>query len=138
MAAASPGSRSARGHLGMFGMGLPRLEDLGYLKQTKAGGASSPAVEWKAPLSEKVFLLSPELQYQAFSESMVDHRKQILARHGGLVGRVLAGRPATLSGLLGVAHQAGLAGLETWIGSGGDRKRYPNTTAAYLRWVGLF
>ena len=25
-----------------------------------------------------------------------------------------------------------------WIGSGGYCKRYPNTTAAYLRWVGLF
>lgn len=138
MATASPGSRSARGHLGMFRMGLPRLEDLGYLKQKKAEGTGAPVVEWQAPLSEKVFLLSPELQYQAFSESMVDHRKQILARHGGALGRVLAGRPATLSGLLGVAHQAGLAGLDTWIAAGGDRKRYPNTTAAYVRWVRLF
>ena len=69
---------------------------------------------------------------------MVDHRAALLKREADALGRVYGGRPATLSGLLAVAKQAGLHGLELWLESQGDERRYPRTTAIYRRAVGIF
>jgi len=63
---------------------------------------------------------------------------------GTQVGRLLAipgeaePRAVTLSGLLGVAQVAGLEGCISWLENRGDRKKYPNTTAAFVRCNGVF
>jgi len=46
--------------------------------------------------------------------------------------------PVTLSGVLGVANVAGLEGAAEWLENRGDRKRFPHTTAAFLRTNGVF
>lgn len=130
--------RSPAGYLGKFGLGLRRLQDLGYVRSTKRDNDGSIRAEWNPPHSEREFLTNPKLQYQAFVRSMVGHRAAVLLRHAGALGRVYGGRPATLSGLLGVAHQAGLDGLGLWLQAGGDERRYPKTTAMYRQTVGLF
>jgi len=44
----------------------------------------------------------------------------------------------TVSGILGVAMAAGLEGCVGWLENENDRRRYPNTTAAFLRCNGAF
>src|SRR4029077_2270565 len=44
----------------------------------------------------------------------------------------------TLSGLLGVAHIAGLEGLVSWLEHREDRKRFPHTPAMFTRTNGVF
>jgi hypothetical protein len=44
----------------------------------------------------------------------------------------------TLSGLLGVASVAGLDDMPDWLAHKADRKKFPNTTAAFLRTNGVF
>ncbi len=44
----------------------------------------------------------------------------------------------TLSGVLGVIQAAGLEGAAAWLESPDDRRRFPGTTAAFLRTNGAF
>ena len=44
----------------------------------------------------------------------------------------------TVSGILGVAMAAGLEGCVNWLENENDRRKYPNTTAAFLRTNGAF
>jgi hypothetical protein len=44
----------------------------------------------------------------------------------------------TLSGLLGVAHVAGLEGMIGWLEHRDDRKRFPHTTATFIATNGAF
>jgi hypothetical protein len=65
-------------------------------------------------------------------------RKAILAHHKDAIGSTVAGKTATLSGLLMAARQAGQRGFATWIASGGDAAKFPRTAAAYSRANGIF
>jgi hypothetical protein len=56
-----------------------------------------------------------------------------------LVGTEVDGVPLTLSGVLSVAHRAGLPGLSSWVVNPRDRQRFSrNTTAYFTRGNGLF
>lgn len=89
---------------------------------------------------------APEAQDDAFAADMTDTYRHLqasgeLAKH---VGRPISipdapdGIPITLSGLFGVASVAGLEDMMEWLGSKSDRKKFPNTTAAFMRANGIF
>jgi hypothetical protein len=82
-------------------------------------------------------LADPLIQYRIFVASMRRYRSQVLAEHRSAIGTEIEGKPATLSGLLAVAHHAGPA-LASWLTSAEDRRRFAKTTAAYGRTTGVF
>ena len=93
---------------------------------------------FRPPLTLARLLSDPLLQYRIFVASMRRYRSEILAEHRDAIGTEIEGKPATLSGLLAVAHHAGpgarvLAG-ERGRTAGASRK----TTAAYGRTTGVF
>jgi hypothetical protein len=142
MATATSETVSAGNQFGIFQIGYPRLADLGYVENVRKvhkKGRSVWVGDFKAPLTLAGFLKDVALQYQAFVQTTKTDRSAILARHAGSIGQPIAGKKATLSGLLAVAYHAGLAGLARWLSGGEEeRKRSPRTTAAYQRAVGLF
>ncbi len=89
---------------------------------------------------------SAQAQRAALDVDLVDAHHHAAA--GGLLAEYL-GRPIvvpgqeqgtciTLSGLLGVIQCAGLEGAVGWLERSSDRRRYPNTTQAFLRSNGVF
>jgi len=141
MAGAAPEAVSATNLLGIFQIGFPRLGDLGFvenLRKAQKNGRGVWVGDFKAPLSLSGFLNDPAIQYRAFVLTTAADRGAILSRHADSIGKTIAGKKATLSGLLAVAYHAGLAGLGRWLSGEQERKRSPRTTAAYQRAVGLF
>jgi hypothetical protein len=125
----------------MFQIGFRRLADLGYVENLRKENKNGRTVwvgDFKAPFSLSGFLKDPVLQYQVFVQATKADRKAVLARHGDAIGKAIAGKKATLSGLVAVAYHAGLAGLERWLSSSEERDRSPKTTALYQRTTGLF
>jgi hypothetical protein len=129
---------SPRGDLGVFQMSLGRLADLGYVTNARRDASGKWMADWVAPLSQERFLADIQLQYQAFVKATQADRKSILAHHKDAVGSTVAGKAATLSGLLMAARQAGLRGFATWLASGGDATKFPRTVAAYSRANAIF
>jgi hypothetical protein len=138
MAVAPKRQITPRGRMGMFGMDARRLADVNFMdKPRKVTMGSETGVwtgEWKSPLSQETFLASTPAQYEAFKRSM----KQMAPKISGFVGRNIDGRPATLSGLLGVGHLAGESGVEGWVKDPTTRKRFKSTTENFLRTNGIF
>lgn len=129
---------SPAGALGLFGLTLPRLADLGLVSNVHKDAAGKWAGDWVAPLSREAFLGDLKMQYETFVKATLADRKAIIARHPDAIGRALAHKVATLSGLLGAAHQAGMHGLDAWLASNADRVKFPRTTNAFLRSNGLY
>jgi hypothetical protein len=132
--AVSPASyESAKGYYGMFLFGVRRLVDLGIMKNPKKT-ATGWTADWAVPKAK--FLADGALQAAALGRSMKSYRKLVIEKYGKAIGLPVAGKPATLSGLLAVAHFAGAAGLGKWITEPTSRKS--ETTAAYTRANGVF
>lgn len=130
----------ARGKFGMFGIGARRLVDLGLMRNPKKGTVNGQkgvwTAEWVPPHSQEKFLSSPEAQYRTFVASMIDYRRAINQQMQGKGQPApVNGKRVTLSGLLAVAHHAGMGGLEKWLS--GER-RVPVTTAAFERATEIF
>jgi hypothetical protein len=128
------------GQVGVFQTRVKRLQDLGLARDVRRvagdGGARWTAT-FKPPLTLARLLADPLLQYRIFAASMRRYRSEILERHRDAIGKETEGRPATLSGLLAVAHHAGPA-LASWLTNPEDRRRFEKTTAAYGRTTGVF
>jgi hypothetical protein len=135
LAAVTPG-----GQVGVFQTRVKRLQDLGLARDVRRavgeGGARWTAT-FKPPLTLARLLSDPLLQYRIFAASMRRYRSEILERHRDALGKDLEGKPATLSGLLAVAHHAGPA-LASWLTNPEDRRRFQKTTAAYGHTTGVF
>jgi len=127
-----------RGRMGYFGLDARRLADVGFMtrpRKTTVGGETGVWTgEWKKPLTAKKFLESAPAQYEAFRRSM----RTMAPKVGAFVGTSIDGSRATLSGLLGVGHLAGEAGVESWVRDPDVRRRFKATTASFARTNGVF
>jgi hypothetical protein len=124
--------------LGAFGMDVRRLRDVGLL-ETASKGVYGDEVgvwmgKWKAPLTEAGFLGSMPLQYAAFVRSM----RAAAPKVSRYVGIWVDGQRCSLSGLLGVVHAAGEAGVESWVKDANVRRRFSKTTDTWKRTNNLF
>lgn len=132
---------SGRLGLGAFLFGYPRLADLGLARNVRRvdnQGKQVWAGDFIPPLSLALFLDDPRVQLRVMAVSAQDHAPKIKALYGTYAGKEIEGQKATISGLLAVAHRAGLKGLGSWLKNPGDRQKYPNTTAAYKAANGIF
>jgi hypothetical protein len=133
---AKQGTVSKGNNLGMFLIGMRILEDQGYTKDVTKDTAGVWQGTWIAPYSLRAFLDDANLQYAVFKKMTMEHFSGIMKRYKDPI--VLEGLPKpTLSGLLGVAKQAGPTGLDKWMKES-PTARKPNTTAAYTRTNGIF
>jgi hypothetical protein len=133
MAIAPKGNVSKRYKLGTFGMDARKLKDVGVMKTAVKGVYGDEdgvwLGAWTSPLTEEGFLGSMPLQYAAFVRSM----RAAAPKVSGLVGKKVDGSVASLSGLLGVAHAAGEAGVESWVVDPEIRRRFGRTTEMFTR-----
>lgn len=138
MAVAPKQSVTPRGRMGAFGLDARRLADVGFMeKPRKATVGSETGVwvgEWKAPLTTDKYLASTPAQYEAFKRSM----KLMAPKVGAFVGTDINGVKATLSGLLGVGHLAGEAGVESWVKNEDVRRRFKATTSNFIKTNNIF
>jgi hypothetical protein len=141
MRTASPGAVSASNSLGMFEMRPRRLADIGLIDASTLTGtraASGRLVwvgEWVRPLSQKVFLETPALQYKAFAASMV---KYVDGLRDGEINQPAEGvdDDMSLSGALAILHRCGPNGLVSWGRNNGTR--FNDTVELYSKANGLF
>jgi hypothetical protein len=132
------GAVSPQGNLGLFQFSVWRLADLGYVTNPHKDARGTWTADWIAPHTREQFLADVKLQYEAFVKATTADRVAIFARHADAIGRALAGKTATLSGLLAAVRQAGLRGTESWLASGADRTKFPRTTSAFVAANGVF
>lgn len=134
---APPGARSPSGRLGMLAIHLRRLQELGYVGRI-AGTSAALTADWTPPLREVEFLADPSVQRRVLAESTAAFVEAIARRHPFAIGQMIDGRPASLSGLLAVAHRLGIAGLTQWLCSENERRRQRIATASFGRANGIF
>lgn len=127
---------SDTGHIGLYRFGIPRLAEIGLMANPQKEGRNWRAA-WIPWLTLEGLLGSIRAQTEVFRLSTGDHTFDI-QKTSSLVGRSAEGQRTTLSGLLAVAHRAGFRGLQSWLVRADDRKRFPNTTAAFRAANGLF
>jgi len=127
-----------RYRIGTFGMDARRLADVGFMvapRKATVGGETGVWIgEWKRPLTTDKFLGSMPAQYVAFKRSMI----RMIPKVAGFVGADVEGTKCSLSGLLGVGHLAGEAGVESWVKSPDIRKRFKSTTSNFAKTNGIF
>lgn len=138
MAVADKGHVGRKGKLGAFQMDARRLTDVGAMTRAWKGKREEEVGawmgEWIAGLTEKEFLGNLPLQYAVFSRSM----RAAAPKVSPLVGKVVDGKVASLSGLLGVSHVAGERGVEGFVMDRQVRTRFPSTAAVFSRTNGIF
>lgn len=138
MAVADKSHVSERGKLGAFQMDARRLADVGAMRRAwkgpRGGVAGAWVGEWASGLTEAAFLGSMPLQYAVFARSM----RAAAPKVSPLVGSVIDGKVATLSGLLGVSHAAGERSVEGFVRDPMIRTRFPSTADVFRRTNGIF
>lgn len=136
MRTAQPGAVSASNALGMFELKPRRLADLGLVRNVALTRSPTNRMAWVgefvAPLTQKKFLGSPEVQYRAFAESM---RRYVDGLTDGTVPSESRPEDMTLSGALAILHRCGPNGLKSWAN---EDKRFPDTIALYDKVNGIF
>lgn len=141
-----PSSINPKGFYGMFDLGVRRLVDLGVMKQPHSKVIPDPKTGaqiriwrgvWVVP--EEQFLADPKLQYDLFTKSMELYRNVIAEKYKQVLGlQIKDGQPATLSGLLALAHTCGAEGMYKWLTTPEMRERFTWVTDAYNRANGIF
>jgi len=133
MVMAPKNTASPKRKYGSFAMGARRLADVGLMEGIRRTGDGWVGA-WVAPLTEDKFLGSMPLQYAAFSKSM----KAMAPKVSEIVGVEVDGVRCSLSGLLGVAHMAGVEGCLGWVKDPQARRKFAETTKVFQRSNGLF
>jgi hypothetical protein len=136
------GEISDSGRMGIFGIGARRLKDLGLMTDVKKVKLEDKSVymgTFVPPMSMERFLCSPKPQYNVFRKSMLDYHKAIVdSGLSKLIGKEIGIEALTMSGLLGLASQAGIKGAKSWLEKPQERERFPHTTQTFLETNGIF
>lgn len=126
--------------LGVFEMTVRRLCDIGAMENPRMvqhEGRQVWDADWIRPANLRAFLDDGMTQYALFAQSVQGYASDERLR--SMVGVTVDNSKATLSGLLAVAHRAGLPGLSSWVTDPKNRAKFrDNTTAHYARANGLF
>jgi len=141
-----PSTITPDGRLGMWALSPRRLGELGIMDNVRQvagpGGRKLWAGEFRAPWTSAAWLADARAQLAALAVEAAHHRKAILAdaELRAHLGAPLAGEtaPVTLSGMLAIAHVAGISGLKSWLAEPGDRQKFTRTTALFRRATGAF
>lgn len=135
MSTGETGDIDERGKLGMFRESPRRLQSLGLMQGVKPvtleSGARIFAGEFVEPLTLERYLRSPLLQYNVFEQNISALRDEL--RDAGFELDSL-----TLSGLLALAHCAGIRGARSWLLNSEDHSRFPMTTEMVHAANGIF
>ena len=124
-----------RGSVGIFQIPVRRMVDLGLMNNPRKG-ANGWTADWAVPSDR--FLKDPRLQYKVFEKSMTAYRNGILSQYKSAISKMIEDRPASLSGLMAVAHHTGIDGLGKWLDNQPPRSKFKATTNAYLTSNGIF
>jgi hypothetical protein len=138
---ARPSAVAPDGRLGCYALATRELADAGWMldaRKQQVDGRQRWTGAWADGRSETAFLADPAEQYEALAAVSKLHARVVSGHHDDLLGQEIEGQHATLSGLLGVVRRAGLGGLRGWATDAAQRKRFPETTAAYARLNGIF
>jgi hypothetical protein len=138
---ARPSAVAPDGRLGCYALTARELADAGWMLDARKAlrdGRLGWTGTWADGRSEAAFLADPAEQYEALTALAKLHGRVLVRHHEDLIGQEIEGQPATLSGLLGVCRRAGLGGLRGWAADAAQRKKFPETTAAYARLNGIF
>ena len=147
MKAGPPDTVAPKGNLGMFWYDPRRLEDMRVLQSVRSNNGRRVGA-FRPPMTQEAWL-RPDVQIAIFARDLQRIRRLLEAKPPSgsaatdAIGQAHAGRIATLSGLLAVAHTAGPAKVLSWLASedddrSGDKARFSSTTYAYLRATGIF
>lgn len=132
-----------RGRVGSYAISMRRLADLGIVKNAKKVPVPGDSrkdtwrADWTGTTQQK-FLGDEGLQQEVLARSLRDYADQIRNKYSAAIGKPLGDDVVTLSGLLGVAHVAGLRGLESWLRSGDERQKFSGTTKVFEATNGIF
>jgi hypothetical protein len=140
------GTVNPKGFFGIFQLGVRRLVDLGIMANPKSRNIVDPSNpsqhtriwegRWVKP--QEQFLSDPQMQYKLFVKSMELYRNIISEKYSKVIGLDIDGKPATLSGLLALAHTAGSEGMHKWLTTGSIRNKFTWVTEAYHKTNGIF
>lgn len=130
--------------LGIWGLGMRVLQDLGLAKNVKlqpmsvitTTGSETRQVfkgDFVPPLTQQRFLSDAPTQYEAFRRMTQAHAGYISKKYANLIAN--AG-DVSLSGLLALAKHAGLAGMDKWMSDPSTRKE--STSAQFKKFNGMF
>jgi len=139
-----PTSMNPKGFFGMFQTSVRRLADLGVMSNPRSKniqlGSGQIARIWQGDwiLPKEKFLTDPGMQYRYFAKSMELYRSIIMEKYKQVIGLDVDGGPATLSGLLTLAHMAGSEGMYKWLSGREIRRKFSWVTEAYRKANGIF
>lgn len=125
-----------KGRVGIYAISVPRLADLDVVTRPRKVGKIWQA-EWPG-VSREQFLADQDLQREVLFRSLRNYAQDVDDRYRAAVGKKLGGTVVTLSGLLAVAHVAGLRGLETWLRDPSVRVKFGGTTKLFAAANGIF
>lgn len=139
-----PTTINPKGFFGMFQLSVRRLSDLGVMSNPRSKNiqltngqvARIWQGDWIVPREK--FLTDPGMQYRYFAKSMELYRSIIMEKYKQVIGLDISGGPATLSGLLALAHVAGSEGMYKWLSGKEIRRKFPWVTEAYRKTNGIF
>lgn len=120
--------------LGAFAYPYQILVEMGYCENLQKVREGVYTADWKEPYSEKEFLESAILQYEAYCKWIEWLSAFVKAKIPESVGMGVLDTSATLSGIIAVGQKAGPGGLLKWVK--GDRKE--STNKAFLKANGYF
>lgn len=130
-------------HLGLFGMGMPRLVDLKLAtnpRQEMVNGRKVWIADWIPALQPgpDKFLADADLQYRVFVKAVNDDFAAIKKEIPDWASKEVGGAKVTPSGLLAVAHRAGFGNLKKWLADPKVQQQFPQTTELFHKLNGIF